>query len=435
MKELQSFIEEIKEKFPTVRKILHRESSDSNSVTVFFVVDSYNIGESLSLLSHFENWKSSNGLSNWKGLIFTSEEADSLVDWNDLQGPPPFSIITSNSQSPERTYQVLLSALTEQERLLQSVEQSFPAVGLESRLEGERLLALLETVVQCGLAIHSIPDAGSLDENWKNLLEAVRFEARKKILHHRDWKIQHLPVLIRAFIERHKFLENIVASGYFGDSDLELAQFTEPLRKVVYFLKENVKLKFMPPSEKKRRKKRYLLASTLTLAAAFAVALFFYIRRQASYLPATELPQGAQTGGILGVYYKGKRFENFAAKRTDRELNMFWPASPLKNVPADHFSVRWNGYLKAPYTEKYRFCLRYDDGAKFYIGDKLLIEDWRGGPVRTTCREVYLRAGWHKITVELFEHNGPAQIQLSWEYPQRLGLHPVPSEFFCCKEK
>ena len=63
----------------------------------------------------------------------------------------------------------------------------------------------------------------------------------------------------------------------------------------------------------------------------------------------------------------------------------------------------------------YEFCARADDGVSAEMNDALpyILREWHEG-YDTHCKEVYVPAGWHKITVEYFENLGGAMIQFWW---------------------
>ncbi|MFB3067564.1 MAG: transglutaminase family protein, partial [Planctomycetota bacterium] len=62
--------------------------------------------------------------------------------------------------------------------------------------------------------------------------------------------------------------------------------------------------------------------------------------------------------GLRGRYFEGTWFEKQITERIDRTIDFDWQnSSPAPGVPRDRFSVRWEGYLKAPRTGTYTFFL------------------------------------------------------------------------------
>lgn len=50
--------------------------------------------------------------------------------------------------------------------------------------------------------------------------------------------------------------------------------------------------------------------------------------------------------------------------------------SPLADNATDFVSIRWSGYLKAPYSESFMFYASANDGARLKINDVLLFDNW-----------------------------------------------------------
>lgn len=78
--------------------------------------------------------------------------------------------------------------------------------------------------------------------------------------------------------------------------------------------------------------------------------------------------------GIKGHYFNNEAWLGSFVERKDDAINFNWTgASPKKGINKNNFSVKWSGYLYAPYTGKYIFSLESDDGAAFTLNNQLLI--------------------------------------------------------------
>ncbi len=88
--------------------------------------------------------------------------------------------------------------------------------------------------------------------------------------------------------------------------------------------------------------------------------------------------------------------------------------SPGTGVPAENFSDRFQrtAWFEA---RPYRFTLSTDDGARFWVDDRLLIEQWNDGQVATFEAEIALSQGYHRLRVEHYDSGGWASLALSWE--------------------
>ena len=119
--------------------------------------------------------------------------------------------------------------------------------------------------------------------------------------------------------------------------------------------------------------------------------------------------------GLLGRYYAGMKFNRLGSERVDTKFDFDWKnTAPVKELPRDRFSIRWEGYFKAPKTGTYTFFLVANDGARLAIGDKTLIDEWRGRGTQNLFanKDLRLAVGWHKIRIEHFDVMGGARLML-----------------------
>ena len=104
---------------------------------------------------------------------------------------------------------------------------------------------------------------------------------------------------------------------------------------------------------------------------------------------------------------------------TEKSINHVWNGNkPNENIPQDIFSARWEGYLKAPKTGKYILNVASDDGVRFYVNDKLLIDDWKDHGEMTNFVDFEMEQNkLYKITLEYYENVGDAIVKLGWQLP------------------
>src|SRR5690606_29643241 len=97
------------------------------------------------------------------------------------------------------------------------------------------------------------------------------------------------------------------------------------------------------------------------------------------------------------------------------EINFNWgTGSPASGIPADNFSVRWTRTLNFN-AGTYRFHVRMNDGARVYVDNNLIINDWVESPLRERTADISLSAGSHTIIVEYFEGINQAVVEFWWE--------------------
>jgi len=137
--------------------------------------------------------------------------------------------------------------------------------------------------------------------------------------------------------------------------------------------------------------------------------------------------------GLKGEYFANK---DLAGKplmtRVDSRIAFRWDrGSPTDDqvargelphdraIPSDNFSVRWTGVLTPPTTGKYELTIGSNDGARLFIDDELLIDNWETSP-RLSSKSAFkhLQAGRHyRLRVEYFEDIRDAEVRLAWRLP------------------
>ncbi len=124
--------------------------------------------------------------------------------------------------------------------------------------------------------------------------------------------------------------------------------------------------------------------------------------------------------GLLGQYHDGDDFGRLKLVRVDPVVDFDWQdQAPDPSVERERFSVRWTGEIEPLYSEEYRFHVASDDGARLWIGGKLVIDNWRiqSANYQQPASGTIALSGHRKIPIRLdfFEHEHLAAVQLSWE--------------------
>lgn len=117
-----------------------------------------------------------------------------------------------------------------------------------------------------------------------------------------------------------------------------------------------------------------------------------------------------------GVYYTNPDLRGQPTLiRNDQNINFEWgTGGPAPGFPTDNFSVQWTRSLNFE-GGNYRFYVRVDDGARLWIDNQLVIDQWHdSGPV-TYAADLYLAPGAHSIRLDYFERVGWSVCQLWWE--------------------
>ena len=124
------------------------------------------------------------------------------------------------------------------------------------------------------------------------------------------------------------------------------------------------------------------------------------------------------THGLFATYYAGA-FATPLLSRVDSRVDFNWRGGrPAVGVPADGFSVRWEGEVQAPATGAFTFHLRSDDGARLWVDGRLVIDDWGPHGEHTARGVAPLAAGQrYPIVLEYREESGAALVRLLWSGP------------------
>ncbi|MCB0212748.1 MAG: hypothetical protein KDJ52_25620 [Anaerolineae bacterium] len=100
--------------------------------------------------------------------------------------------------------------------------------------------------------------------------------------------------------------------------------------------------------------------------------------------------------------------------RNDPSINFDWGSSaPAPGLPNNNFSARWDRIIDFE-PDSYRFTLVVDDGARLWIDDALIIDEWRDGTRREVSRDYALSGGAHTVRVEYYDRSGDAVIEFRW---------------------
>ena len=117
--------------------------------------------------------------------------------------------------------------------------------------------------------------------------------------------------------------------------------------------------------------------------------------------------------GLKGEYFPNEELQGTPVlTRTDAHVAFKWQeGSFAEGQPVDHFSVRWTGYFSPKKTSDYKFYVSGDDGARLYIDDQLVINDWQPHSETLDTYSKHFETGkQYKIRLEYFESVGSATI-------------------------
>lgn len=126
-------------------------------------------------------------------------------------------------------------------------------------------------------------------------------------------------------------------------------------------------------------------------------------------------PAQAQAGDWQASYFNNTQLSGEPVLvRSESVLDHDWGAgSPHASVPNDRFSARWTGTLNLA-AGRYRFAVTADDGARLWVGERLLVDQWTVQPAQTFYAEYTHGGGNVDVRLEYFENTDVASVRLSW---------------------
>jgi hypothetical protein len=86
------------------------------------------------------------------------------------------------------------------------------------------------------------------------------------------------------------------------------------------------------------------------------------------------------------------------------------PVGPGGGVPNDHFSARYETCLVLKAPESAVFTVGSDDGARLFVDDRTVIDEWADHPYTTQQQSVELERGVHSLRLEYFQGGGDARL-------------------------
>jgi len=138
--------------------------------------------------------------------------------------------------------------------------------------------------------------------------------------------------------------------------------------------------------------------------------------------PAYLVPEVKSAGmsGLRGEYFTNKNLEGTPVLiRTDATVDFDWGGGspdPAK-IPTDKFSVRWKGYFVPPETRTYKIGVVTDDGVRFYLDGRLVVDQWVDRSAAQNVVSVKLEGGKaYPIQIDYFEDMGDAVVKLVWDF-------------------
>lgn len=123
--------------------------------------------------------------------------------------------------------------------------------------------------------------------------------------------------------------------------------------------------------------------------------------------------------GLTGQYFNNADFTDLVFSQQDFKIDFDWGVgSPDPMIDSNSFSAKYTGFIEAPVTGEYSFYIQSDDGARVFVDDLLLIDDFNTPGYNEARASKYLESGKkYRLRVEYVENFGNALLKLYWSYP------------------
>jgi GH43 family beta-xylosidase len=112
-----------------------------------------------------------------------------------------------------------------------------------------------------------------------------------------------------------------------------------------------------------------------------------------------------------------------SALRIDSAIDFDWGIGRSHpSIAVDQFDVQWTGQVRADFSEEYVFSIQSDEGARLWIGNELVIDDWTAHTTQVETGTKMLEVGkWYDLRLEYYDNTGHAEVELAWSSESQTG--------------
>lgn len=145
-----------------------------------------------------------------------------------------------------------------------------------------------------------------------------------------------------------------------------------------------------------------------------------------------EAPAPPQGQGLHAQWFDSAELFNPALERLESTIDFDLSHTPPGwGLGRENVSARWTGLLRSPSSGPVRLLLTSDDGSRLFIGDRLVIQNWKNQDA--TTKEAVETLGpegtWVPVTIEFGQGKGNGLVNLSWAWDDRQPV-TIPREAF-----
>lgn len=162
-------------------------------------------------------------------------------------------------------------------------------------------------------------------------------------------------------------------------------------------------------------------------------AMFHQQSLQQQLIAPEHLHTAEGLQGISEQHFSDDQFEQLVATQVVESIDGNWAGGPPAGLPLSGYSVRWQGALTAPVDGEYNWLIHANDGVRFYLDGKLLIDSWQAQVQLNHKASCHLKANQqYQLVVEYAHWQGSSKCSLSWAHAgiahQQTQLYPAERE-------
>lgn len=127
-------------------------------------------------------------------------------------------------------------------------------------------------------------------------------------------------------------------------------------------------------------------------------------------------PSALPANGLLGRYFSDTTFTTQVFQRIDPAIDFNWAENaPESTMPANAFSVRWEGQIVPKYSEEYTFTTTTDDGVRLIVNNKTIIDKWTIQNKTWTGKITLVAGTRYNFRMDYYDNTSTAQAKLMWK--------------------
>jgi alpha-D-xyloside xylohydrolase len=150
----------------------------------------------------------------------------------------------------------------------------------------------------------------------------------------------------------------------------------------------------------------------------------YYPRNLPVVVPSECLLSSDNLPGLTGSYYRGEHFDTLDHVQRDSVIRFDWSGAGAPGVGKSHFTVRWEGRIRAPETGKYEFEATSDDGVNLFVDGRQLMDEMYPAGLQRNFADAEFQAGsWHDIRFEYQQVDQGTEVELGWRTPSMLASY------------